>query len=199
MRLRVETTQPNKKQFLWDTLSIAEKVAGLALLNDGTNYDLIGGTAEHHGPPTYADNHNHYAIADVRTNIQSIATAYHQQFPDEVVLQINDMSLLYGGRFDINGLWSGNSDHQYHRQGTDVDIRSTSIPDDDRYRDVNRNGRHDRGEPITIDLNSNGQYEYTNTAFEQICSDNNVQRVALEHPGVSGREHYHLYFALYNR
>ncbi len=197
MHLRVETTQPNKKQFLWDTLSIAEKVSELQLLNDGADYDLIGGKAEHHGPPTYADNHNHFSTADVRTNIQRIATAYHQQFPNEVVLQINDMSLPYGGRFDFRGQWAGNSDHQYHRQGTDVDIRSTSIPDDDRYTDVNRNGRYDRGEPITFDLNGNGQYDYTNTAFERICRRNNVQKPKLEHPGVLNREHYHLYFILY--
>jgi hypothetical protein len=198
MRFRVESTQPNEREFLWDMLSIAEKVSGLVLLNDGTDYDLIGGTAEHHGPPTYADNHNHFATADVRTNIQRIATEYHRQFPDELVLQINDMSLPLGGRFDIDGHWQGNSNHQYHRQGTDVDIRSTSIPDDDRYKDANRNGRYDLGEPITFDLNGNGQYDYTNSAFEEICIDNDVRRPRLEHPGVPGREHYHLYFHLYD-
>ncbi|MBI2619316.1 MAG: penicillin-insensitive murein endopeptidase [Ignavibacteriales bacterium] len=202
MRIVVESADPLKRQFLRDSITIVEKVNNLQLLDDGTDYALIGGTCNHHGPAGVGicatPNNNHWASASVVTNIQRIASRYRQQFPTEQPLYINDMSLPFGGRFDIFGQWEGYSDHQYHRQGTDVDIRSTTISDDDRYIDVNRNGRYDSGEPITFDLNNNGQYDYTNAAFEEICRANDVLRPDLEFPGVLGQEHYHLYFHLYD-
>ncbi|MFA6468615.1 MAG: hypothetical protein WCW35_06945 [Bacteroidota bacterium] len=191
IRLKIETMQSNKKHLLWDTLSLAEKVPSLSVLTDGEDLDLIGGRPEHNA------NHNHFSTQDVSTYVQRIAAEYRQQFPSESVLKINDMSLPYGGRFDIFGQWNGNTDHKYHRRGTDVDIRSRSIPDDDTYRDINHNGQYDRGEPITMDFNGNGEFDYTNTAFEEICQDNNVVEADLEWPGVIGREHYHLYFQRY--
>jgi hypothetical protein len=204
MRIIVESANEVKKKFLRDSITIAEKVQDLLLLADGADYDLVGGTCNHHGPSDrdipqrcQTPDNNHYATAGVIINIQNIASAYYRQFPRAEVLKVNDMSLEYGGRFDFRGQWEGYLDHQYHRQGTDVDIRSTSIPDDDRYRDINRNGRYDRGEPIKFDLNGNGQYDYTNTVFEGTCRDNGG-RARLEYPG-DRNEHYHIYFYEYNR
>lgn len=37
---------------------------------------------------------------------------------------INDISLEYGGMFDVNGQWNTNGGHSSHRIGTDVDVRS---------------------------------------------------------------------------
>jgi hypothetical protein len=203
MRIIVESVNPKKKKLLRDSITIAERVVDLQLLDEGADYDLIGGTCNHHGPSDAGipyicqyTNNNHWATADVITNIQNIAASYHQRFPNETLLKINDMSLEYGGRFDKDAQWEGYSNHKYHRQGTDIDIRSKTIPDDDRYIDSNHNGRYDVGEMITIDTNGNGQYDYTNTAFEEICRNNNVQRSALEYSG-QWNEHYHLYFIIY--
>jgi len=202
MLIVVESADSLKRPFLRDSITIAEILPDLQLLGGGGYYDLIGGTCNHHGPGGDGicanPNNNHWATVEVIRNIQNIAASYRQQFLTEQRLHINDMSLPFGGRFDKDAQWEGYAGHQYHRQGTDVDIRSTTIPDDDRYRDVNRNGRYDQGEPITFDLNGNRLYDYTNTAFEEICRRNNVLEPRLERPGVPGEEHYHLYFYLYD-
>lgn len=187
MLLRVETTEPNKKQFLWDTLSVVEKVEGLVRLDDGENYDLIGGTAEHHGPPGYAENHNHYSTVEVRTNLQNIAAEYRRQFPNEVVLQINDMSLPYGGGFDVRGRWERDivpgGAHQTHRNGRSVDLRIDrgfgGIP---VLRD--RNGRLVR-DPIS-------RVPRGNQVFDRICRQRGA-RPAIHSPDTNN-EHYHLDF-----
>lgn len=203
MRIVVASADLVMRKFLRDSVTIAEKVPDLQLLGPGPNYDLIGGRCEHHGPggvgACSTPNNNHWGTAVVVASMQNIATEYHALFPNGQQFHINDMSLPFGGRFDIFGRWEGYSHHQYHRQGTDVDVQSTTIPDDDRYRDLNRNGRYDRGEPITFDLDADAVYDYMNTAFENICRRNNVLYPHLEYPGgVGGPEHYHLYFHLYN-
>ena len=204
MRIVIESTDPLKSKFLRDSITIVEKVDSLRLLGPGDDYVLIGGTCAHNGPSDRASvpqqcrtpNNNHWARTDVVTSLEDIADDYRSQFPDNTLLHINDMSLPLGGRFDIAANWEGYGDHQYHRQGTDVDVRSSTIPGDDRYIDTNRNGRYDPGEPITQDLNGNGQFDYSNSAFTDICLENAVLNVVLEDPG-GDEEHYHLYFSLY--
>ncbi len=56
------------------------------------------------------------------TGIYNATVAYQGVHPGLVA--INDMSLPFGGKFDINGTWSG--DHASHLTGTDVDVNGTS-------------------------------------------------------------------------
>ena len=202
MRVRVESVE---NKLLWDTLSIVERVPDLELLPDSPNYVKIGGTCNHHGSRddnAYANcrtpDNNHCGGLLTLQAIDSIAANYHRQFPQDDVLAVNDISLPLGGRFDISGLWVGNSNHEFHRHGKDVDIRSSTIPADDIFDpedDANGNGRHDVGETLRFDANSNGRYDRNRSEFEEICvSKARAYDVDLEYEGVSGREHYHIYF-----
>jgi hypothetical protein len=168
MKMRVESLE---NKLLWDTLSIVERVPDLEILPDSPNYVKIGGTCNHHGPRddgAYSNcrtpDNNHWGGLLILQAIDSIAAKYHHLFPSDLRIGVNDMSLPLGGRFDIYGHWTGNSDHQYHRFGKDVDVRSFSIPVDNRED------------------------------FEAICSDYGALEVVLEYAGVPGRDHYHLYF-----
>jgi murein endopeptidase len=55
----------------------------------------------------------------------NIAIEWHSSFPREQLLFINDMSLPYGGLFDVNGDWK--TPHKTHRIGKSADIR-TELP-----------------------------------------------------------------------
>jgi len=49
------------------------------------------------------------------------------------VLGINDMSLVMGGVFDINGDWNVNSNHSFHRIGYSVDIDNSGMTATELY------------------------------------------------------------------
>ncbi len=61
---------------------------------------------------------NHYTTIYAMTNTWLIAETYYEQ--TGTTLGINDMSIRWGGLFDINGNW--NNPHMSHRRGEDVDI-----------------------------------------------------------------------------
>ena len=62
---------------------------------------------------------NHHAKGWVHDKLKSVAGFYYN-FGDGNVIQFNDMSLPWGGLFDIFGNWQ--PDHHSHRTGTDVDV-----------------------------------------------------------------------------
>ncbi len=72
-------------------------------------------------------------MSEVIVALDSIGANYSKEYPDDHLLYINDISLPQGGRFDIDGKWVGTSRHEYHRLGRDVDIRRTTIPDENEY------------------------------------------------------------------
>jgi len=98
-----------------DTLTV--RVPDLVELPEVNYYELIGRTNDH---PS-----NHWATQLVMENIQSIAMAWFLLYPNESPISINDISLEYGGLFDVTGNWR--PPHSSHRIGTDVDVR-TALP-----------------------------------------------------------------------
>ncbi|MBM3301249.1 MAG: hypothetical protein FJY85_15010, partial [Deltaproteobacteria bacterium] len=46
------------------------------------------------------------------------------------VLQYNDISLMYGGPFDVGKTRHWDTPHQTHREGRNVDMRPVSVSDD---------------------------------------------------------------------
>ncbi len=108
---------------LYNTIDF--KIDGLALLppawQDGlhggvTYYTLIGTTAHH---PI-----NHFGKFSTITSLQQIAWNYYLEFSTYSAfsrLEVNDMSLRWGGLFDIGGDWR--PPHSEHRYGRQADLR----------------------------------------------------------------------------
>lgn len=98
--------------FFSGTFTIGIMVPGLQELGASGNYDLVGQTAAH---PS-----NHFGTATFLASLGSAAQAYTTAYPGQR-LAYNDISLPYGGLFDISGGWS--TPHISHRLGTDADLR----------------------------------------------------------------------------
>jgi hypothetical protein len=108
----------------------AARYQGLTRLPANTaRYSRLGGTAIH------PEDFNDWGTADLVTRIQNVAETYFQRTADKT--RVNDMSLFFGGRFDIgrtigttfNSCGDGASaafcwqfSHAEHRLGTEVDI-----------------------------------------------------------------------------
>lgn len=97
-----------------DTLTV--KVPGLANMPAGWGYELTGWTSAHPN--------NHYGKLNNITSLQNIAREYKTLFQDDHALNYNDMSLVWGGLFDIGPpygiFWQ--TPHIEHRLGNHVDI-----------------------------------------------------------------------------
>lgn len=112
-------------------LSVGEdifvRVDGLFSLGSGPDHVLIGQTSSHPD--------NHYGTASANTGLLLIASAYRSEFypsgqiPEDEKVAYNDMSLAFGGKFDLFNRWeSTNSQHGEHREGINCDTRSNNIP-----------------------------------------------------------------------
>lgn len=88
------------------------KYPGLAKLPVSLDYELNGSTGSHPD--------NHYGNSAMIGLIKAISKEWVETFPDQPVLKINDISLQYGGHFDIYQNWAG--PHKQHIFGNDVDI-----------------------------------------------------------------------------
>lgn len=91
-------------------------VPDLAALGAGTNYTLIGQTGAHQS--------NHYGTFGTNQALVSLANAFAARFPGSV-LQYNDISLQWGGLFDISSGWA--SPHKSHRFGNNVDFNQRAV------------------------------------------------------------------------
>jgi hypothetical protein len=95
-------------------------VENLSELYGSAEYSVIGQTTTHPG--------NHWGTDLAITNLPLIAHDYLSQFPGADILQYNDMSLVYGGKFDLDHDWSASSDHAEHRIGINCDVSSSNVP-----------------------------------------------------------------------
>ena len=103
-------------------------INGLSLLGEGTNYDLVGETNTH---PI-----NHFGTATAVAGLPLIADNYMALFPGSAPLRFNDISLSFGGKFEIAGNW-GNGSHAEHRVGRNCDISSSNVPTN-RWATINQ-------------------------------------------------------------
>ncbi|MEX2189439.1 MAG: hypothetical protein WEB33_01945, partial [Bacteroidota bacterium] len=187
---------------LKDSTSVVEKVSNLEELPVNANYVPIGGTCNHHGSSDNpgvpdscrAPNNNHWANSTTIVGLEGAAESWHRDFPSEAILLVNDLSLPFGGGFDINGLWAGA--HETHRTGTDSDIRS------DLFYFLNNALDHRIGIPVRLPRNEpfntpSGALNprsrlVRNTAFERMCRANGGE--AEIHLANTRLEHYHINF-----
>jgi hypothetical protein len=97
---------------------------GLNPLPAGTGYEFIG------GPDNVSRHPDHHMVrAEVRDALQSAATAFAAEFPDGPLLGINDISLMWGGVFDIDGASDWRQPHCSHRRGIEIDLRTSNLGD----------------------------------------------------------------------
>lgn len=96
---------------------------GIYYVSEHGVWTFIGATSAH-GSTAY----NHWMQTQPAYNILAATQDYLNMFPDTPgrVLASNDMSLAYGGKFDICSTWD--SPHQFHDQGTAADIRGNAAP-----------------------------------------------------------------------
>ncbi len=95
-------------------------VESLNELGAAADYALIGQTTSH---PS-----NHFGTQTAVTNLPLIASDYITQFPGANILQYNDMSLVFGGKFDLDNDWCSSCDHSEHRIGINCDVSSSNVP-----------------------------------------------------------------------
>jgi len=106
---------------------IRTAVPGLVGLSPGNHYVLVGTPNDYdqtddpcqHNRPTSMHYGNHYGVRGLVQHLQAIADGYDSLYPG-IRLRINDMSLVWGGHFDINNNWQG--DHAEHRIGWNADV-----------------------------------------------------------------------------
>lgn len=155
-----------------DTLNV--RVPELFELPDAIYYKRIGQTHFHLS--------NHWGTASVIDHLQAIAMAWFLEHTNEHIIMYNDISLEYGGMFDVNGQWNTNSGHKSHRIGTDVDVR-TVLP-----------GLR-VGIPVRIPKEATDWSATTwvgNRDFEDICRI--FGGAPQRHSPNSTNEHYHIDF-----
>jgi hypothetical protein len=108
-----EAPDETRTEWFYGTSPNVSRYTGLARVPPNpAHYDRVGGTSTH---PEHLNDWGHPELVQ---KIQEAARLYHLSTGDRS--RINDMSLQYGGRFDIAGSWGGS--HHEHRFA-DVDTR----------------------------------------------------------------------------
>jgi len=104
-----------------NSLEVLVLIDGLSELGASADYSLVGQL------PTHPS--NHWGTATALTNLPLIAGDYLNQFPGADILHYNDMSLVYGGKFDWEGSnWCSSCAHAEHRIGINCDVYSGNVP-----------------------------------------------------------------------
>jgi len=88
----------------------------LELMTEGEHYDLIGA----YGESGVDSKHrvNHYGTSNLINKLKALADSVYAD--SSYVLRINDVSLQFGGPFDIKNNWD--TPHENHREGVSADI-----------------------------------------------------------------------------
>ncbi|MBU2574699.1 MAG: hypothetical protein KKH28_11550 [Elusimicrobia bacterium] len=107
-------------QGITKTNYIDVKIPGLVEMPEGQNYVLYNSET---GMGYHPD--NHYGTQKLIDNLKTIADGYRAVFPSAAPIQINDMSLPWGGIFDINQDWK--RPFFGHDTGIDADIVTTQV------------------------------------------------------------------------
>lgn len=107
---------------------VTVKVQSLGQLVNGTGFQKVGSTTLH--PNGW------YGTTSMIQGLQGIAVDYKEFYYDSVPISqpsgdrllYNDMSLVYGGKFDLNGNWCTSCNHSEHTVGSNIDLGSNPSP-----------------------------------------------------------------------
>lgn len=111
-----------------DTVQLKVRVPGLSPISSGANNIITCTTT----PQIHTLQNSDYGTAGTLQAVNSAVARYAQDFgmASDIFLAVVDMSLPYGGLFDISGKW--HKPHGWHRAGRSVDFSKW-------YWDANRN------------------------------------------------------------
>ena len=104
------------------------QVQGLLEMESGQNYYFdwtYPGEQDYH--PV-----NHYGSQKLIDSLGTVASEYKAAFPNSERLIFQDMSLPWGGVFDLNYDWK--EPHYGHTIGADADINRTAVPQENRQK-----------------------------------------------------------------
>ncbi|MHB0996464.1 MAG: hypothetical protein ACYC2I_08860 [Elusimicrobiales bacterium] len=101
------------------------KVPNLKELTKGPGYDLVGASVTLHQK-------NHFGTEAMNTAVKKLATDYHSACSGAKSLSYNDMSLVWGGLYDIKGNWA--TPHKAHRFGVNLDVGKRQIKKSNRKK-----------------------------------------------------------------
>jgi probable HAF family extracellular repeat protein len=120
------------------------RVPGLVALVPGSNVDTIRPTNGH--PSSNWGTQEFVQAITALADSLAVRADFYRLHSDSLptgsrvpqVLNVNDMSLVWGGKFDLNEQWTNAGSHAEHRRGlnADVDVRRGS--QDDFYHDLVR-------------------------------------------------------------
>lgn len=111
----------------------AQNLIQLTELQPEPYFDFKAPDADQQKHPAY-----HYATPDTNAKFKQIAWEYSQQFntsPQNKKLIVNDMGLIWGGRYNYDSPWNCWNDgqhHAFHRYGRQMDIHTLSMSDEQR-------------------------------------------------------------------
>jgi|GEM_PF-1855460 len=84
-------------------------------------------------PDQVAHPHNFYGTPDTLAKIKQIAWEFYKQFNKKI--KINDIGLVWGGRYDTSKEYYCNVDgrgHRFHRYGRQIDVNSLQMDEQQR-------------------------------------------------------------------
>jgi hypothetical protein len=110
-----------------DTVNLQVKVPGLVNFGTGDYWTLTGTTSKR------GQNHlsNHWCTQKTKDSVKAALKDFYDWTLTQdrggkaVKVGVNDMSLEWGGAFDIPGRWGFSDQHSFHRIGLSVDIDNT--------------------------------------------------------------------------
>lgn len=95
----------------------------VALPSSGTTYVLFGGEK---GRTTHYS-HTHHGTIKTIAALKELAARWRATHPDSYKLAVNDISLPWGGTFDLKGDWNHNASHFNHSFGIAADISKRCV------------------------------------------------------------------------
>jgi hypothetical protein len=128
MRIYLES---RNNRLLIDSVKVVERVAGLINFRNIPSQGMWTLAQTQIGERRHPE--NNWCAQEFADSIRlAIRQFYNWSVSEEgggraVVVSLNDMSLLFGGRFDISGRWDGRNSqqHLYHRVGKSIDVNQT--------------------------------------------------------------------------
>ncbi len=121
------------------SISLDPSLGLVAVAAEPGSFFLSGGAGQQCGNQTWCDNHadNHYLSPAVLPKVQEFAEAISNGTRGKILIGLDDMSLVRGGIFDLDGNFESTpKGHVLHRQGHDVDFAWVQVVDTGEFKNA---------------------------------------------------------------